>query len=42
MGLSARIAEFTVGMGIDTIPPQVVEKAKACVSERLWHRHWLS
>ncbi|WP_111735453.1 MmgE/PrpD family protein [Roseovarius amoyensis] len=31
MGLTARIAEFTVGMGIDTIPPEVVEKAKACV-----------
>ena len=31
MSLTAKIAEFTVGLSIYTMPPEVVEKAKACV-----------
>lgn len=31
MSLTAKIADFIVGLDIDTMPPEVVEKAKVCV-----------
>ncbi|RLA48125.1 MAG: MmgE/PrpD family protein 4 [Gammaproteobacteria bacterium] len=31
MGLTAKIADFIVALNIDTLPPEVVEKARVCI-----------